>query len=199
MATTDNENILMMFEEINQKLDKTHSQIEKIGKQPSNETIEIDNDELIDEIRQVKTFIEVLNNEQSDRLSKLETVLRKEKRRIDFSPTSINTMLIVLGFMVIILGLTLWVTSLKVEKEMYSDNDLKYRYFLMIGHATQEEMATLDTIFHFHRNNKKIKELRKQVEIFEDNVKQRARIIEQEEKLKKEKEKLERSILDKIE
>ncbi len=190
MATTDNENILMMFEEINQKLDKTHSQIEKIGKQPSNETIEIDNDELIDEIRQVKTFIEVLNNEQSDRLSKLETVLRKEKRRIDFSPTSINTMLIVLGFMVIILGLTLWVTSLKVEKEMYSDNDLKYRYFLMIGHATQEEMATLDTIFHFHRNNKKIKELRKQVEIFEDNIKQRARIIEQEERLKREREEL---------
>ena len=155
MATTDNENILMMFEEINQKLDKTHLQIEKIGKQPSNETIEIDNDELINEIKQVKTVIEVLNNEQSDRLSKLETVLRKEMRRIDFSPTSINTMLIVLGFMVIILGLTLWVTSLKVEKEMYSDNDLKYRYFLMIGHATQEEMATLDTIFYFHRNNKK--------------------------------------------
>jgi uncharacterized membrane protein len=190
MATTDNENILMMFEEINQKLDKTHLQIEKIGKQPSNETIEIDNDELIDEIRQVKTFIEVLNNEQSDRLSKLETVLRKEKRRIDFSPTSINTMLIVLGFMAIILGLTLWVTSLKAEKEMYSDNDLKYRYFLMIGHATQEEMATLDTIFHFHRNNKKIKELRKQVEIFEKNVKQRARIIEQEERLKREREEL---------
>ena len=190
MATTDNENILMMFEEINQKLDQTHLQIEKIGKQPSNETIEIDNDELMDEIRQVKTFIEVLNNEQSDRLSKLETVLRKEKRRIDFSPTSINTMLIVLGFMVIILGLTLWVTSLKVEKEMYSDNDLKYRYFLMIGHATQEEMATMDTIFYFHRNNRKIKELRKQVEIFEKNVKQRARIIEQEERLKREREEL---------
>lgn len=190
MATTDNENILMMFEEINQKLDKTHLQIEKIGKQPSNETIEIDNDELIDEIRQVKTFIEVLNNEQSDRLSKLETVLRKEKRRIDFSPTSINTMLIVLGFMVIILGLTLWVTSLKVEKEMYSDNDLKYRYFLMIGHATQEDMSTMDTIFYFHRNNKKIKKLRKQVEIFEYNIKQRARIIEQEERLKREREEL---------
>lgn len=194
MATTDNENILMMFEEINQKLDKTHLQIEKIGKQPSNETIEIDNDELIDEIRQVKTFIEVLNNEQSDRLSKLETVLRKEKRRIDFSPTSINTMLIVLGFMVIILGLTLWVTSLKVEKELYSDNDLKYRYIQMIGHATKEEMATMDTIFYFHRNNKKIKELRKQVEIFEENVKQRARIIEQEEMLRKEKEKVDNKI-----
>src|SRR5690554_5666319 len=194
MATTDNENNLMMFEEINQKLDKTHLQIEKIGKQPSNETIEIDNDELIDEIRQVKTFIEVLNNEQSDRLSKLETVLRKEKRRIDFSPTSINTMLIVLGFMVIILGLTLWATSLKAEKELYSDNDLKYRYIQMLGHASQEEMATMDTIFYFHRNNRKIKELRKQVEIFEEKVKQRARIIEQEEMLKREIEELDEKL-----
>jgi hypothetical protein len=134
----------------------------------------------------VKTVIEVSNNEQSDRLSKLETVLRKEKRRIDFSPTSINTMLIVLGFMAIILALTIWVSSLKAENEMYSDNDLKYRYIQMIGHATQEEMATMDTIFYFHRNNRKIKELRKQVEIFEYNIKQRARVIEQEERLKRE-------------
>lgn len=194
MATTDNENILMMFEEINHKLDKTNLQIEKIVKQPSNETIEIDNDELMDEIRQMKTFIEVSNNEQSERLNEMKTIIRKEKKRLDFSPTSINTMLIVLGFMVIIFGLTLWITSLKAEKELYSDNDLKYRYFQMIGHATQEEMATMDTIFFFHRNNKKIKELRKQVEIFEENVKQRARIIEQEERLKREKDALELKI-----
>lgn len=197
MNTTDNDNILMMFEEINQKLDKTHLQIEKIGRQSSNEAIEIANNELIAEIRQVKTIIEVLNNEQSNRLNELEAVLRKEKRRIDFSPTSINTMLIVLGFMVIILGLTLWATSLKAEKELYSDNDLKYRYIQMIGHATQEEMATMDTIFYFHRNNRKIKELRKQVEIFEENVKQRARIIEQEERLKRERKILENNIVNK--
>ena len=194
MNTTDNDNILMMFEEINQKLDKTHLQIEKIGKQPSTETIEIANNELIAEIRQVKTIIEGLNNEHLERLSELDAVLRKEKRRIDFSPTSINTMLIVLGFMAIILGLTLWGTSLKAEKELYSDNDLKYRYIQMIGHATKEEMATMDTIFYFHRNNRKIKELRKQVEIFEENVKQRARIIEQEERLKREKYEIETQI-----
>lgn len=194
MTTTDNENILMMFEEINQKLDETNIQIEKIGKQPLNETIEIDNNELIAEIRQVKTFIEVLNSEQSEKLSELEAVVRKEKRRFDFSPTSINTMLIVLGFMAIIIGLTLWVSSLKAENEMYSVNDLKYRYIQMIGHATQEEMATMDTIFYFHRNHRKIKELRKQVEVFEENVKQRARILEQEERLKRKKEKLDDKI-----
>ena len=194
MNTTDNDNILMMFEEINQKLDKTNLQIEKIGKEQSKEIIEINNDELIDEIRQVKTFIEVSTNEQSERLNEMETIIRKEKKRFDFSPTSINTMLIVLGFMAIILGLTLWGTSLKAEKELYSDNDLKYRYIQMIGHATKEEMATMDTIFYFHRNNKKIKELRKQVEIFEYNIKHRARIIEQEEKLKREKEALDKII-----
>ena len=194
MATTDNENILMMFEEINQKLDKTNLQIEKIGKQSSKGTIEIDNDELIAEIRQVKTLIEFSNNEQSERLSELEAVIRKEKKRLDFSPTSVNTMLIVLGFMAIILALTIWVSSLKAENEMYSDNDLKYRYIQMIGHATQEEMATMDTIFYFHRNNKKIKEFRKQVEIFEYNVKERARIIEQEERLKREKDALDKKI-----
>ncbi|MDD4759576.1 MAG: hypothetical protein PHU66_02025 [Bacteroidaceae bacterium] len=194
MTTATNENILMMFEEINQKLDRTQLQIENIGKQPAKETIEIDNDELIGEIRQVKTFIEVSNKAQSERLSMLETVIRKEKRQFDFSPTSINTMLIVLGFMSIILGLTLWATSLKAEKEMCSDNDLKYRYFQMLGHATQEELATMDTIFYFHRNQQKIKELRKQVEVFEVNVKQRAKLIEQEERLKKEKEALELKI-----
>ncbi|NMB50040.1 MAG: hypothetical protein GX997_06235 [Bacteroidales bacterium] len=104
-------------------------------------------------------------------------------------------MLIVLGFMAIILGLTLWVTSLKAEKELYSDNDLKYRYIQMIGHATQEEMATMDTIFYFHRNNRKIKELRKQIEIFEENVKQRARIIEQEERLKRERSEIETKLI----
>ena len=194
MATTDNDNILMMFEEINQKLDKTNLQIEKIGKEQSKGIIEINNDELIDEIRQVKTFIEGSNNKQSELLNEMEIIIRNEKRRIDFSPTSINTMLIVLGFMAIILGLTLWGTSLKAEKELYSDNDLKYRYIQMIGHATKEEMATMDTIFYFHRNNRKIKELRKQVEIFEENVKQRARILEQEEMLKREIEELDEKL-----
>ena len=46
MTTTSNENILMMFEEINQKLDKANRQIEKIGQsQPevsdNNENLEL--------------------------------------------------------------------------------------------------------------------------------------------------------------
>lgn len=61
----------------------------------------------------------------------------------------------------------------------------------MMGHATDEELATLDIIFYFSRNTKNIKSLRKQVETFEKNVEERARIIEREEKLKREKERIE--------
>ena len=64
----------------------------------------------------------------------------------------------------------------------------------MQGKADSEDFAILDSVFYFDRNSKKIKELHKQVEVFEENVKQRAKIIEQEEKLKKEKEGIEKKL-----
>lgn len=64
----------------------------------------------------------------------------------------------------------------------------------MQGKAESEDLAILDSVFYFNRNSKKIKELRKQVEAFEENVKQRARIIEQEERLKREKDRIEKKL-----
>jgi len=52
-------------------------------------------------------------------------------------------------------------------------------------------------LFYFNRKSKKIKTLRKQVEVFEKNVKERAKLIEHEKRLKKEKETLENKILHK--
>ncbi len=60
------------------------------------------------------------------------------------------------SLMAIILALSAWNYSLKNQMSALSDNDLKYRYFQMIGPATREEIATMDTIFYFHRNNRKI-------------------------------------------
>ena len=64
----------------------------------------------------------------------------------------------------------------------------------MTGNATADDLATMDTLFYFNRDSRKIRELRKQVEVFEENVKQRAKIIEQEERLKREKDALELKI-----
>lgn len=79
-----------------------------------------------------------------------------------------------------------------IENATLSDNDLKFNYIQMWGNATANYFAELDSMFSFNRNSKKIKALRKQVEAFEVNVKQRARILEQGERLKRERSAIER-------
>ena len=75
MTTTHNEDILMMFEEINQKLDKSIQQIEKIGqKQP-----EVTHNE---EISEFKSIVENFHENQSERLHAIENAIRTEKRKI---------------------------------------------------------------------------------------------------------------------
>ncbi len=187
MTTATNENILMMFEEINQKMDDNARQLERIGQKQSEKSD--DND-----FSEFTTVFETFQQNQSQKLAEIESLIRKEKRKIEFTPTSTFGMALFFSLSAITLALAIWVNSLKDRMSTLSDNDLKYRYFQMLGHATQEEMATMDTIFYFHRNHQKIKELRKQVEIFEENIKQRAKILEQEERLKREKDALELKI-----
>ncbi len=185
--TTSNDNILMMFEEINQKLDKTNVQIEKIGqKQPNT-----DND---NEISELKSAIETFHESQSDRLNHIEMLIQKEKRKIEITPTSTYGMAVFLSMFVMIVALFVGIYSQRNLNATLSDNDLKFRYIQMQGKATANDFAELDTLFYFNRNSKKIKALRKQVETFEENVRERARILEREERLRKERNEIERKL-----
>lgn len=87
-------------------------------------------------------------------------------------------------------GIIRWET----KNATLSDNDLKFRYIQMQGNATDKDFTELDSVFHFNRNSKKIKALRTQVEAFEENVRQRARILEQEERLKRERSVIEKKL-----
>lgn len=179
MTTTSNENILMMFEEINQKLDRASRQIEKIGQSQPEVS---DNNE----ISEIKSAIDNLYENQSQRLHAIENAIRTEKRKIEFTPTSTFGMAFLFSLILIISAMAIWNNSLRNENASLSDNDLKFRYIQMQGNATAKELEELDSVFHFNRNSKKIKALRTQVEAFEENVRQRARILEQEERLKRE-------------
>ncbi len=117
-----------------------------------------------------------------------------EKRKIEFTPTSTFGMVFFLSMMLIILAMGIWNNSLRNQNATLSDNDLKFRYIQMQGNATANDFAELDSLFYFDKNSKKIKALRTQVEMFKENVKQRARILEQEERLKKDRELLEKKI-----
>lgn len=63
------------------------------------------------------------------------------------------------------------------------DNDLKYRYIKMKGEATPERIAELEEIFELHRDNAKIREMKRDVKEYERTVRQKI-ILEEQARLK---------------
>lgn len=193
MGTKEEQNLLMMFEEISEKLDKNTVHLEKIGQKQS-EVNTSSNNTTSEEISELKSVLDTFQQEQFEKLDKVESLIRSEKRKIEFTLASMPGIYILFSLAVILVTLSFWIYSLKIQVNDYSDNDLKYRFIQMQGKADSEDFAVLDSVFYFDRNSKKIKELRKQVEVFEENVKERARIIEQEDRLKKEKDRIEKRL-----
>lgn len=59
------------------------------------------------------------------------------------------------------------------------DNDLKYRYLKMKGEATPERIAELEEIFELHRDNTKIREMKRDVEEYERTIQRKMQLEEQ--------------------
>ena len=77
------------------------------------------------------------------------------------------------------------------------DNDLKYRYIKMKGEISPDGISELGNIFELNRDNDKIRQIRKDVETYEDAVRRRATLAEQarlKEQAAKEQEKKAKSI-----
>jgi len=70
------------------------------------------------------------------------------------------------------------------------DNDLKYRYIKMKGEATPDRIAELEGIFELHRDNAKIREMKKDIEEYERTVKRKMQLEEQARLKEREAEKL---------
>lgn len=60
-----------------------------------------------------------------------------------------------------------------------ADNDLKYRYVKMKGEATPEQLVELENLFGPNRNNERIKQMREDVEAYEEAVQRQATLTEQ--------------------
>ena len=59
------------------------------------------------------------------------------------------------------------------------DNDLKYRYIKMKGEATPERIAELEEIFELHRDNAKIRQIKRDVEEYERTIQRKVQLEEQ--------------------
>ncbi|BFK96047.1 hypothetical protein K060079A122_12300 [Alistipes onderdonkii] len=70
------------------------------------------------------------------------------------------------------------------------DNDLKYRYIKMKGEALLERIVELEELFELHRDNVKIRQMKKDVEEYEQTVKRKVQLEEQARLKEREAEKL---------
>ena len=59
------------------------------------------------------------------------------------------------------------------------DNDLKYRYLKMKGEASPNRIAELEEIFELNRDNGKIRQMKKDVEEYEQTIRQKIALEEQ--------------------
>ena len=60
-----------------------------------------------------------------------------------------------------------------------ADNDLKYRYVKMKGETTPEQLVDLENLFGPNRDTERIRQMRKDVEAYEEAVRRQATLTEQ--------------------
>ena len=97
------------------------------------------------------------------------------------------------ALVIVIFGLFWAVAYQRQTINQYKDNDLKYRYIKMQGQTDEEKLYRLERQFQY---NDSIKIIRKQVEKYEELVKEQAERLEREKKDREETEKLQRKMDD---
>ena len=70
------------------------------------------------------------------------------------------------------------------------DNDLKYRYIKMKGEAQPDRIAELEEIFELHRDNAKIRQIKRDVEEYERTIQRKVQLEEQARRKEREAERL---------
>ncbi|MFR9541605.1 MAG: hypothetical protein SNH27_06090 [Rikenellaceae bacterium] len=69
--------------------------------------------------------------------------------------------------------------SIESQVAKMRENNLKYRYIKMKGEATPKQIAEIEDIFEYNRNDKKIQEMQKDVVAFEEAMRKKAELDEQ--------------------
>ena len=146
-----------MFEEINKKIDK----------QPSNtvEPAQVD-----------MTAINILTEQLENVIEEIrKPVIIKQQYRhtIDIGSSKVFLSLIIMTL--IIIGLSYVVGEQRRSISQYKENDLKYRYVKMQGQTNEESLYRLERQFQYGDN---IKIIRKQVEEYEELVREQAERME---------------------
>ena len=165
MSKIDISAVFEMFEAINSKLDKrTDVQSEQRIAIPT-ETASIDKEAVNSVLERLEGVVE--------EVKKPAKVEHQHRHTIDIGA---NWVLISLAVMVlVILGLSFVVGQQRQSISQYHENDLKYRYIKMQGQTNEENIYRLERQF---RHGDSVKIVRKQVEKYEELVREQAERLE---------------------
>ena len=72
-----------------------------------------------------------------------------------------------------------FIYRISVSNQQLAANDLKYRYIKMKGEATSKRIAELEEIFELNRDNAKIRQMKKDVEEYEQTIQRKVQLEEQ--------------------
>ena len=177
----DTSAVFEMFETINSKLDKcTNVQSDQRTAIPT---------ELINaDMEAVSSVIERLEDVMEE-VRKPAKVEHYHRHTIDIGSNKIFISLIVM--FVVIMGLFFAIYEQRRTIRQYKENDLKYRYIKMLGQTDEEDIYQLDRQFRYGDS---IKIIRKQIEKYEELVKEQAERMERAERENKETERLQKEV-----
>ncbi|MEG1660849.1 MAG: hypothetical protein RR304_09850 [Bacteroides sp.] len=124
-------------------------------------------------------------NITSDCTNRMEGVMEEvrkpvvSQRKIIIEIVAKEVVFLFIGMIIIIAGLSSWLYLATRPNYDRDDNDLKYRYIKMKGEATLDRISELEKLFEINRDNAKIKQISKDVEEYEQAVKEKAVLDEQ--------------------
>ena len=138
--------------------------------------------DVLNSLAEIKTIQEQKSDEVKSLIQKLKTTIEEgvhnfKHHRIGFeTPFVFWTIVIETA---LILGLFTWIIISEKPNQREEDDALKYRYIKMKGDASAEQIATLEDIFELNRNTESIKQMREDVESYEEAVRKQAALAEQ--------------------
>ncbi len=135
------------------------------------------NDSLRKILTELKAIITPIDEKINQLKSQQNVVFRKEHVLIvDFRNSKAAITIISMALLILFsLSGNIWQSD---RNSQLKDNELKYRYIKSINDINAENLNKLERIFHYQRDNKKIREIRENVEDYENRIKDNAEKIE---------------------
>ena len=136
--------------------------------------------EVIDkENRQTHTLIEQVGQAVETAAKPENRPVQEHRHTYTLDIKSSKTALVIFVMAVIIVLLIGFIYRISVSNQQLAANDLKYRYIKMKGEATSKRIAELEEIFELNRDNAKIRQMKKDVEEYEQTIQRKVQLEEQ--------------------